>query len=113
MLTTVQEYVDSLNGQGKEWLVEFLSYMNETHSHLKPIMYRQRPMFKVGKSYVFFTVAKTHFTIHTLNFEIIEEMKKVLPTSAFGKGCVKVKFSNFEAKPLLKEMCDKIVVKNS
>ena len=40
MLTTPQEYVDTLEGAGKEWLVEFLLYMKDKHSHLSPVMYR-------------------------------------------------------------------------
>jgi uncharacterized protein YdhG (YjbR/CyaY superfamily) len=112
MLKTPQEYVDTLTGAGKEWLIEFLSYMDETHSSLKPIMYRQRPMYKIGKSYVFFTVAKEHLTVHTLDFDIIEKMKTILPKADFGKGCVKVKFSDANAKPQLKAMCDEVVKKN-
>jgi len=70
-------------------------------------------MFKVGKSYVFFTVAKTHFTVHTLDFDIIENMKTLLPKAGYGKGCIKVKFTDKDAKPLLKKMCDEVVKKNN
>ena len=45
MLTTPQEYVESLEGPGRAWLVEFLSYMQNRHSDIPPVMFRQRPMF--------------------------------------------------------------------
>jgi hypothetical protein len=112
MLTTPQEYVDTMDSMGKEWLVEFLSYMDKTYSHIQPIMFRQRPMYKVGKSYVLFAVAKEHFTVHTLDFDIIEKMKTILPKSKFGKGCVKVKFTDKDAIPHLKTLCDEVVKSN-
>lgn len=113
MLQTPQEYVDTLTGPGRDWLVEFLDYMEEHHPGLPPVMFRQRPMFKVGKSYVFFTVAKEHFTVHTLNFDLIEGLKTALPRAGFGRGSVKVKFADEEAKPVLKALCDEVVRLNS
>lgn len=109
MLTTPQEYVDLLDSPGKEWLAEFLAYMAERHAELEPVMFRQRPMFKVGKSYVLFSVAKEHFAVHTLNFDLIEQTKEKLPRAGYGKGSVKVKFTDAKAKPVLKELCDEVV----
>ncbi len=109
MLTTPQEYVDSLSSPGREWLQEFLAYMTQKYPDIAPVMFRQRPMFKVGKSYVMFTVAKEHFSLHTLNFDLIENIRGVLSKADFGKGCVKVRFSDTAAKPVLKELCDEVV----
>ncbi len=109
MLTTPKEYADSLDEAGKSWLTEFLQYMDEAHGDIPPIMFRQRPMFKVGQSYVLFSVAKTYFTVHTLNFDLIETLHDTLPRASFGKGCVKVKFSDDAAKPILKALIDEIV----
>ncbi len=112
MITTPQEYIESIAGSGKEWLTEFFDYMAEHHSNIKPVMFRQRPMYKVGKSYVMFTAAKDYFTMHTLNFDLIEELKRQLPGSGNGKGCVNIKYANTDAKPVLKAMCDRIVAIN-
>ena len=109
MLDTPQKYVDAVQGPGRVWIEEFLNYMAAKHGDIKPIMFRQCPMFKVGKTYVMFTVAKTHFSVHTLNFELIEQLKTVLPKADFGKGCVKVKFADESAKPVLKQLCDDAV----
>ena len=113
MITTPQEYIDSIEGAGREWLLEFAGYMQNRHPHIKPVMFRQRPMYKVGKSYVMFTATKTHFSMHTLNFELIEELKQRIPQSGKGKGCVSIKYTNEQAKPILKAMCDRIIEQNS
>ncbi len=111
-MDTVQEYLQSLEGGGKKLLSEFLGYMDENYPQLKPVMFRQRPMYKTGKSYVYFTVAKEHFSVHTLNFELIERLKQTLATADFGKGCVKVRFADEGAVPVLKRLCDDIVSLN-
>lgn len=113
MLVTPQDYTQSLSSPGKNWLIEFMGYMQANHGNTAPVMFRQRPMYKFGKSYILFTVAKTHFTVHTLNFELIEALKPKLPSAAFGKGSVKVKFSDTGAKPLLKQLCDEVARLNS
>ena len=113
VITTPQEYLDSLRGAGKEWFAEFWAYMNEMHPEYSITMFRQRPMYKkedsYSKGYLMFTVAKSHFTVHTLYFDIIEEMKNTLPGAEFGKGCVKVKFKDIYMKNSLKGMCDKVI----
>ncbi len=113
MITTPQEYLASAHEQGQRWLAEFFRYMDEKHPDLKITMFRQCPMYKFKKSYldgyIMFTVASQHFTLHTLDFELIEAMKNQLPKARFGKGCVKVKFKDVEAIPVLKAMCDKAV----
>ncbi len=109
MLKTPQEYLDTLQGPGRDWLEEFLDYMKKEHENITPVMFRQRPMFKVGKSYILFSVAKEHFTIHTLNFELLEDLKNRLPKNSYGKGCIKVKFFQKDAKPILKDFCSNVI----
>ncbi len=113
MLETPQEYAATLEGPGASWFQEFFDYMREKHAGIEPIMFRQRPMFRVGKSYVMFTVAKDHFSLHTLNFELIEELKSKLPRAGFGKGCANIKFADEAAKPVLKALVDEVVRLNT
>ena len=90
VITTPQEYLDSLSGAGKEWFAEFWAYMNEKHPEYSITMFRQRPIYKKEdsylKGYLMFTVAKSHFTVHTLYFDIIEEMKNTLPGTEFNSS---------------------------
>ncbi|WP_260484931.1 hypothetical protein [Listeria booriae] len=39
-------------------------------------------------------------------------MKNRLPNAKFGKGCVKVKFKDEDAIPVLFDFCREIVVRN-
>ena len=105
MISTPQEYFDSLDKDGKEWISEFFEYMKKNHKEYSITMFRQCPMYKKEssylKGYLMFTANKNHFSVHTLYFDIIEEMKKVLPNADFGKGCVKVKYKDISAKDAL------------
>ncbi len=112
MLTTPEQYLDSIEGPGRDWLQEFYDHMKRRHPDIAPVMFRQRPMYKVGKSYVMFTAAASHFSVHTLNFELIEALKRDLPKAAYGKGCVKVRFTDKAALPALKALVDQAIALN-
>jgi len=57
--------------------------------------------------------AKKHFTFHSIDFEMIEELKKLLPNAKFGKGCAKVKYEDQGAIPVLCDMCRKIIERSN
>jgi len=38
--------------------------------------------------------ANDHFSFYTLDFEMIEELKKILSGAKFGKGCAKVNYND-------------------
>ncbi len=104
-MDTVEEYLDSLPEPARAWVAEFV---NDTATHYPSVpllMFRQRPMFKFGSAYqqgyVMFTAAKTHFAVHSVEFDLIEKLKTELPKAQFGKGAVKVRFTDQAAKPVL------------
>ncbi len=111
MIETLEQYLETLDDNGKHWVCEFCSYVTKNYPHLELTMFRQRPMFKRKDSYldgyVMFTAAKSHFTFHTLNFALVEEAKTLLNGAQFGKGSIKVKYKNDGAIPILKSLCDK------
>jgi len=114
MISTPEEYLNSLSEIASEWVSEFFDYMEKNHQQFNITMFRQRPMYKnvednYLKGYLMFATSKTHFAIHTLEFDIIEEMKSVIPSAQFGKGCIKVKYKDTSLKPELKNMCDKVL----
>ena len=115
MINSIDEYIEASPEAGKEWLKEFLKYMNEKYPEYNLIMFRQCPMYKFGKSYlegyVMFTTTKKQFALHILDFEMIEEMKKKISKAEYGKGCIKVKYDQVESKPVLKEIIDRVMIK--
>lgn len=112
-METVQEYVESFGGIGREWLDTLMTYMHKHHPELRETLSYQIPTFKFGKMYIAFSLAKTHFSLHTLDFEMIEQIKGQLPQAKYGKGCVKVKYANREEIPTLFQAIDLIVERNS
>ncbi len=79
-------------------------FVDDTATHYPSVplvMFRQRPMFKFGatyqQGYVMFTAAKTHFAVHSVEFDLIEQLRHRLLTAQFGKGSVKVRFTDMTA----------------
>jgi uncharacterized protein YdhG (YjbR/CyaY superfamily) len=108
-MKTVDEYVNSFEGEKKEWLVTFVTFMRENFPELQETIFYQMPAYKFNRSYIAFSVAKDHFTYHSLDFEMIEALKSLLPRAKFGKGSAKVSYSDRAAIPILFDMSTKIV----
>lgn len=105
----VDEYINRYEGTQKEWLLTFVTFMREHFPGTQEKISYQMPMFKFGKQYIAFSIAQDHFSFHTVDFDMVEELKGLLPKAKFGKGCAKVKFSDKAAIPILFDMVKKIV----
>ncbi len=106
-MNTVDEYLATLPEPARGWVSEFIDDTGAHYPSVPLVMFRQRPMFKFGASYqqgyVMFTAAKTHFTVHSVEFDLIQQLRPRLPKAQFGKGSVKVRFTDDAAKPILQE----------
>ena len=106
-ITTVEQYLASLPEPARAWVADFVDDTAAHYPSVPLVMFRQRPMFKFGaryqQGYVMFTAAKTHFTVHSVEFDLIDRLKPRLPTAQFGKGSVKVRFADEAARPVLRE----------
>jgi uncharacterized protein YdhG (YjbR/CyaY superfamily) len=108
-MNAIDDFINNFDGVKKEWLTTFVSYMRENFPEIPEIISYQIPTYKFNRSYIAFSVAKDHFSFHSLDFEMIEELKGLLPNAKFGRGCAKVNFDDRAAVPILFEMCRKIV----
>ena len=108
-MNTVNDYLSRFDGIQNEWLLTFITFMRENFPNIQETISYQMPTYKFNGIYIAFSVAKDHFTFHTLDFEMIEEFKLQLPNSKFGKGCAKVKYNDKAAIPILFDLCKKIV----
>jgi len=109
MVSTVDEYVNSFDGVKKDWLLTFVNFMRENYPEIPERISYQIPMWKFDKQYVAFSVAKEHFTFHTIDFEMIEELKTLLPGAKFGKGSARISYDDRAAQPVLFDMIRKII----
>ncbi len=110
--SAVDEYIDRYEGEKREWLSTMVGYMRENHPDLDEVISYQMPMFKFNGQYIAFSLAKEHFTFHTLDFEMIEEMKTLMPKAKFGRGSAKVRFQDREYMPVLFNAIERIVKRN-
>jgi uncharacterized protein YdhG (YjbR/CyaY superfamily) len=113
MTETVNEYINNYQGEQKEWLTTFVTFMRENFPEIPEAISYQIPTYKFNRTYIAFSVAKEHFTFHTLDFDMIEELKTQLPKAKFGKGSAKVKYADRDSIPILLEMAKKIVSRTS
>lgn len=105
----VDEYINSFEGEKREWLNTMVTFMRQNFPDIRESIFYQMPAFRFDGQYIAFSVAKDHFSFHTLDFEMIEELKGRLPKAKFGKGSAKIKYSDRAAIPILFDICRKIV----
>lgn len=108
----VNEYMDRYEGEKKEWLTTFVRFMRENLPDIPETIFYQMPAYKFDGTYIAFSLASEHFTFHTLDFDMIEELRELLPGAKFGKGSAKVKYSDMEAIPVLFDAARRIIERN-
>lgn len=111
-MNAVDEYVNRFEGEKKEWLTTMISFMRRDFPELKETIFYQMPAYRFDDQYIAFSVAKDHFSFHTLDFEMIEELKRLLPKAKFGRGSAQIKYTDRAAIPVLTAMCRKIVARS-
>lgn len=109
MAGKVEDYIDRFDGDKKEWLTTMVQFMRANFPELQETLFYGMPAFRFDGQYIAFSVAKEHFTYHTLDFGMVEELKTRLPQAGFGRGSVKVRFADREAMPVLFEASREIV----
>jgi uncharacterized protein YdhG (YjbR/CyaY superfamily) len=107
--TTVDEFIADCTDLQKERLLPLLDYMRRTYPDWKEGLSYQMPMFRYQKQYIAFSVASQHFSLHSLDFELIASAKELFPGAGFGKGCVKVSYAEPDPFGRLFGLCDRIV----
>lgn len=113
MADSPQEYLETAPAAGRAWLREFWQHVEARSAAAAPTMFRGVPMYKFAdsylKGYVMFTTAKTHFAVHAVDFDLVQQARAAIPGAAGGKGSVSVKYGNVEARPALKELVDAVL----
>ncbi|MBP1919358.1 iron chaperone [Youngiibacter multivorans] len=108
----IDEYMERFDGEKREWLHTFVGYMRKHHPEIPGRISYQMPMFKFDGMYVAFSAASDHFTFHTLDFDMIEELKSLLPKAKFGKGSAKVPYDDRTAVVILFSAIEKVIGRN-
>jgi uncharacterized protein YdhG (YjbR/CyaY superfamily) len=110
---TVADYVAACTDEQRALLAPLLEHMRTAHPDWQERLSYQMPMFKRGKEYVAFSVAKHHLTLHALDFELVAAAREVLPRAALGKGSVKVPYDDPDLIPGLTALADRVVERSA
>lgn len=108
IMNSVNEYISHYEEEKKEWITTFVTFMRKNYPNWEETISYQMPTYKFLGQYIAFSATKTHFTLHTLDFVMLDELKEKLDNAKFGKRSVKVKYKDKEAIPILFEACRKI-----
>lgn len=115
-LNVVDEHINQFEGEANEWLKYFVGYMRENYPNLEEVISFQMPTYKLGsgkkRNYIAFGTGKNHFSLHTVDFEYITELKTKLKSPGKGKGCVNVKFKERQEISILLEGIKEIIDRN-
>lgn len=109
MHKTVDDYIASLGGAGKEWVTLFVSFMRNNYPHVSEGLSYQIPTYKKGNTYLAFAAAPSHFIFQTWEREVLEQMRDLLPGAEFTKDKVKVLYKDVRSQKVLLEGCRSIL----
>ncbi len=116
MLDSPQAYLDAAPDAGRPWLEEFWAHVHDRCPGLELTMFRSTPMFKFAdsylKGYVMMTAAKAHFSVHAIDFDLVQQTREEIPGAFGGRGSVSVKYANEAAKPALRAFVDEVLTRH-
>ena len=113
---TPEEYLAAQPPEGQAWVREFHSYVAAHYPSVPLIMFRGVPMFRFGdsylKGYVMFTATQKEMSAHAIDFDLVDAAKTAVGGSQPAKGCVKVKYTDAGAKPVVYELVDAVMARH-
>lgn len=106
-ITSLEEYLESLNENGKHYVEQFIQFMAECCPQKKHKICFSMPMWlfgaKMNEGYVAISAAKNHVSIHFSNEEFLQHLAKQLPGCKAGKRCINVKYGDTVSFEIVKE----------
>lgn len=106
---TSQEYLSSLTEPAKSWMTEFIGHMETKYPFIPLTMHEELPTFKFDNTYIAFSAGENGFTLHTLDFYEIEELKTSFLKGKYEKGSITVPYEDEESKTTLYYLIQKII----
>lgn len=111
--TQVNNHISELDETEKDWMNFFVHYMREKHPDLEEVISFKMPTYKLGsgklRNYISFSTAKKHFSMHSMDFEYIAELKEKLTKPGSGKGCVHIPYENTAERTVLLDGIEQII----
>ncbi|MGL4737628.1 MAG: DUF1801 domain-containing protein [Cellulosilyticaceae bacterium] len=109
----VDTYVEGLEREAKVWTTYFVTYMRANHPELEEVISFKMPTYKLGsgkeRNYIAFGYGKSHFSLHSMDFEYMAMIKEKLSKPGKGKGCVNIPFVQGEEKKIVLQAIEEII----
>jgi len=97
-ISTINEYIDSLNDNGREAVRRFVDFMQSEFPGITPKISYSMPMWwagaKIYNGYVAVSAAKSHYSVHFHDEQRLRSLSAVLTGVAFGKRCVNIRYTD-------------------
>lgn len=104
---SISEYIEGLNTEGKQYVNEFIDFMDREYPQLKPKISFSMPMWLAGKKmnegYVAISAAKNHFSIHFSNEDFVAQLAEKVLSCKRGKRCTNIKYGDDNSFQVVKE----------
>jgi len=104
-ITTVNEYIDSLNDSGREAVNKFMDFMKSEFPSVTLKISYCMPMWwagaKIYDGYVAVSAAKAHYSVHFHDEQCMQALSTILTGVAFGKRCVKIRYGDEKSAMLV------------
>lgn len=104
---TFDEYINTLNEDGKKSVLAFSEFMESEHPQWKMKISFSMPMWMVNKKmnegYIAISAAKNHFSIHFSDENLILEIVARIPHCKYGKRCINVNYGDDDTFQIVKE----------
>ena len=111
-MNDITTYIEQFEGVKRDWILEFTTYMNKKYPDITGTIWFRMPTYRLGHSYVAFSIAKDYFAFHTNDVECFLMLTTSLSKATFGKKSAKIKFTDDGAKPILYNVIDYFLYKN-
>lgn len=112
-VTSVSEYLDGLNADGKKYVQEFIEFMKREYPQLNHKISFSMPMWLIGtkmnEGYVAISAAKGHYSIHFSDEDFVLRLGKKLPSCKTGKRCINIKYGDDESFQVVTENVKKFL----
>ncbi len=113
---SVDEYINSFEGEKKEWMLELVDYMRTRYPEIDEDIVFNIPTYIFNKMYIAFSIVKNCFHFRSRDSEMIEKLKKECEKTESEECCARFEaqfeLNDKDAIPAIHETIDKIVERN-
>lgn len=103
--TATNAYIDSIKGEGHEWVAELVRFMRENFPACREECTPEGPMFWAGDKYLGFTAEDKRLKYYTNDIQTVDILEDMLPGVMREGDCVRVRYSRSKALWTLFDAC--------